>query len=117
MDNILVSGLINTGTILRVDTFPLTYEPVRFPFFGVNSTVSGVGYNVANALTTLDNRVRFLSLIGTDFAGGLAQKFLSENRIADTFAIVGMAQTAQSVIIYDRAGKQQIHVDLRHMQE
>ncbi|MCP4429150.1 MAG: carbohydrate kinase family protein, partial [Chloroflexi bacterium] len=117
MKDILVSGLINIETTLQVDAFPLMYEPVRFPFFGVNSTVSGVGYNVAKALTTLDNRVRFLSLIGTDFAGGLAQKSLSENRIADTFVVGGMVQTAQSVIIYDREGKRQIHVDLKDMQE
>ena len=38
MTRILVSGLINIETTLRVDSFPLTYEPVRYPFFGINST-------------------------------------------------------------------------------
>jgi ribokinase len=42
-----LSSQINIETTLRVDSFPLTYEPVRFPFFGINSTVSGVGYNIA----------------------------------------------------------------------
>lgn len=53
MNPILISGLINLETSLRVDGFPLPYFPVRYPFFGVNSTVSGVGFNVAKALTTL----------------------------------------------------------------
>jgi len=54
--SILVSGLINLETTLRVEGFPVPYAPVRFPFFGVNGTVSGVGYNVAKALTTLGIR-------------------------------------------------------------
>ncbi len=32
MKHILVSGLINIETTLRVDSFPLRYEPVRFGF-------------------------------------------------------------------------------------
>jgi len=47
MPNILVSGLINIETTLRVDGFPIAYNPVNYPFFGVNSSVSGVGYNIA----------------------------------------------------------------------
>jgi ribokinase len=43
---ILVSGLINLETTLRVEQFPLAYEPVRFPFFGVQTAVAGVGYNL-----------------------------------------------------------------------
>jgi ribokinase len=43
--SILVSGLINIETTLKVDSFPIEYSPVRYPFFGVNSAVSGVGYN------------------------------------------------------------------------
>ena len=43
MDRILVSGLINVETTLRVDDFALDYEPVRYPFFGIKSSVSGVG--------------------------------------------------------------------------
>ena len=51
MTQILVSGLINIETTLKVDSFPLEYKPVRYPFFGIQSTVSGVGYNIAKALT------------------------------------------------------------------
>ena len=58
MGRILVAGLINIETTVRVDGFPIEYTPVRYPFFGVNATVSGVGYNVAKALTVLgDPRV------------------------------------------------------------
>ncbi len=117
MSGILVSGLINIETTLKVDTFPLTYEPVRYPFFGINSTVSGVGYNIAKALTILDNTIHFLSLIGTDFSGDLIRKTLAREHITDTLIVADMAQTAQSVVIYDQAGQRQIHTDLKDIQE
>ena len=40
--------------------------PVRFPFWGVKTTISGVDYNIVKALTVPGNDVDFVSLIGTD---------------------------------------------------
>ncbi len=117
MSKILVSGLINVETTLRVDAFPLTYAPVRYPFFGVRSTVSGVGYNVARALTTLGNDIAFLSLIGTDLFGRVVRLALEENGISGDHVLAAMPQTAQSVIIYNPAGKRQIHTDLKDIQD
>jgi acarbose 7IV-phosphotransferase len=117
MSKILVSGLINIETTLRVDAFPVTYEPVRYPFFGVQSNVSGVGYNVAAALTTLGHEVRFLSLIGRDTAGGMVRAELAAAGIADGDVLSQLDQTAQSVILYEPSGRRQIHVDLKDVQE
>ncbi len=114
---ILVSGLINLETTLQVDTFPLTYEPVRFPFFGVQSSMSGVGYNISKALSILGNQVSLLSLIGSDLAGRLVGESLVEHGIGSDFVLEMMPQTAQSVIIFDRTGKRQIHTDLKAIQE
>lgn len=114
---ILVSGLINLETTLRVEQFPLTYEPVRFPFFGVNSTISGVGYNVAKALTTLGEDITFLSLIGDDLAGQMVRAALTQDKINDRHILATMPATAQSVIIYDANGRRQIHTDLKDIQE
>jgi len=117
MSRILVSGLINIETTLKVDHFPITYEPVRYPFWGVQSTVSGVGYNVAKALTTLGSDVRFLSLVGRDLlAQGIAQA-LTEANISGHDVLPQLAQTAQSVILYEPSGRRQIHVDLKDIQE
>ncbi len=117
MRKILVSGLINIETTLRVDSFPLTYEPVRYPFYGINSTVSGVGYNVAKALTTLGDDVDFLSIIGSDFAGDSIRRTLAHDNISDNFIISSMPTSAQSVIIYEHTGQRQIHTDLKDIQE
>lgn len=117
MTQILVSGLINIETTLKVDEFPITYAPVRYPFWGVGSTVSGVGYNIAKACTTLGDSVRFLSLIGTDMLGSMVQQALAEVLIPRIDVLPRLRETAQSVIIYQADGKRMIHVDLKDIQE
>ena len=117
MARILVSGLINVETTLRIDGFPLAYNPVNYPFFGVGSTVSGVGYNVAKALTTLGNEVRFCSLIGQDLAGGQVRAALAVDGIDDRHVLAELNETAQSVILYDPTGRRQIHTDLKDVQD
>jgi ribokinase len=117
MSPILVAGLINIETTLKVDGFPIGYSPVRYPFFGVKTTVSGVGYNVAKALTTLGNRVNFCSLVGQDAAGMLVKAALAADGIASEFVLDTLDTTAQSVILYDGAGRRQINTDLKDIQQ
>ncbi|MBP7961835.1 MAG: carbohydrate kinase family protein [Caldilineaceae bacterium] len=114
---IVVSGLINIETTVRVEGFPIDYTPVRYPFFGVQSSVSGVGYNVAKALTTLGDEVRFLSLIGDDNAGGLVTAALAADGIPAAGVLPQLAQTAQSAILYDPTGRRMINTDLKDVQE
>jgi ribokinase len=114
---ILVSGLINIETTLRVEGFPLAYNPVNYPFFGVRSTVSGVGYNLAKALTTLGHPVGFLSLIGDDPWGGVVKDELSRAGVPTHAVRADLEQTAQSVILYDPSGRRQIHTDLKDIQD
>jgi ribokinase len=113
----LISGLINIETTVRVDGFPIPYFPVRYPFFGVRSTVSGVGVNISKALTTLGHAVRFLSLIGDDGAGRLVREELRHSGVDDRYVLAKAAETAQSAILYDGEGRRQIHVDLKDIQE
>lgn len=114
---ILVSGLINVETTLRVEEFPIVYHPVRYPFGGVHSAVSGVGYNITRALTTLGDDVRFLSLIGKDAAGRLVAGALAEDELPAEDVLPILPETAQSVILYDGEGRRQINVDLKDIQE
>lgn len=117
MVRILVAGLINIETTLKIDRFPIVYDPVRYPFFGINSTVSGVGYNIAKALTFLGDDVDFLSLIGQDTAGSLVHAALDQDRINAERVLAQMKHTAQSVILYDPQGQRAINTDLKDVQE
>jgi ribokinase len=89
---------------------------VDYPFFGIDSSVSGVGYNVAKALGKLNNRIRLLSLIGKDSAAKQVYETLSLDNIPATYVLDRVAQTAQSVILFDQQGRSQIHVDLKNIQ-
>jgi len=117
MSSILVSGLINIETTVQIDGFPIDYRPVRYPFFGVNSTVSGVGYNVAKALTTLGTPVRFVSMVGRDLAARQVMDRLRADGIPSGFVIDDLAQTPCSAILYDPGGRRMINVDLKDVQE
>src|SRR5688500_15431850 len=117
MSSILVSGLINLETTLQAEGLPIQYAPVSYPFWGVNSTVSGLGYNVAKALNTLGDNVRFLAVIGQDAAAVAIQKALADDRIPAGYVLPILQQPPQSVIIFDPEGRRQINVDLKDIQE
>jgi sugar/nucleoside kinase (ribokinase family) len=116
MGKILISGLINIETTLKVDGFPLGYSPVRYPFFGITSTVSGVGYNLAKAMTTLGDQILLLSLIGSGFQGEHIYRSLADANIPSKYVLSNLRQTPQSVILFDPGGRRQIHVDLKDIQ-
>ncbi len=117
MSRFLVSGLINIETTLKIDHFPLNYQPVHYPFFGVRSTVSGVGYNVAKALTRLGDEAHLFSLVGSDLAGRMALESLKRDSVPGAHVLPSLLHTPQSVILYDGGGRRQIHVDLKDIQE
>lgn len=117
MKRILVSGLISVETTVQVEAFPIHYSPVRYPFFGVSSAVSGVGYNISKALNMLGNSVRLLSMLGKDAAHLLVRRALEYDGINGKYVIDVLETTPQSVILYDHNGTRQVNVDLKDIQE
>ena len=113
----LVAGLINLETTLRVDAFPLAYNSQNFPFFGVGSSVSGVGYNIARALKVLGDEFDFLALIGQDPPAGLVRQALAQDAIPSAGVLTLLRETPQSVILYDPSGRRQNHTDLKDIQD
>lgn len=117
MGKIFVSGLVNMETALQVEEFPIEYTSGRFPFFGVKSRISGVGYNIAKALTTLGDEVNIVSLIGKDFIGSIIEGVFKEDGVNSRFLLRNIEETAQSVILYDKYGNRQLNTDLKNIQE
>ncbi|MEI7771724.1 MAG: carbohydrate kinase family protein [Chloroflexales bacterium] len=117
MARIAVAGLINYETTLRVDGFPLDYAPVRYPFFGVRGSTSGVGLNIACALAALGDEPRLLSVVGRDEAGQLARAALGRAGIADRYVREDLEQTCQAVILYGPDGSRAIFTDLKDIQD
>lgn len=117
MKRILVSGLINIETTAQVDSFPIEYQPIDYKFFGVGSAPSGVGLNIASALTALGDSVVLLSVCGNDILGNVIKENLSQRGIASDFVFPILGETPQSVVLYDKNGKRRIICDLKDAQD
>ena len=116
MNNILVCGLTNIETTLKIEKFPIEYSPVEYCFFGVNSSVSGVGYNIVKALKTLGDDPIYFSIIGNDLYKDVVLKELEENGIETQYVLPLLNQTVQSGILYD-GNNRKILLDLKNIQE
>ena len=116
INKIFVSGLMNVETTVKIKSFPISYFPIDYPFFGVNSSVSGVGVNVGKALKKLNNDIKFTSMIGNDFEGDNVIKCLEEENIDSGLVKRILKETPSSAILYDDEGKRQIYCDLKDIQ-
>ncbi len=113
---VLVSGLVNLETTLRVRAFPIPYYPIDYPFFGVQTDVAGVGYNLAKALLTLGDVPTLFAFLGRDEEAGRILRRLDDECVpAET--VRELAATPVSVVLYDEAGKRQIYCDLKDVQD
>jgi len=117
MKKILVSGIINIETSLKVDSFQLNDIKVVYPFFGISSRVSGSGMNIAKAISTLGAKPLLFSLVGKDNSTGTVYEEMHKYNISTKYINETLNETPQSVIIYDNEGNSQKHVDLKDIQE
>lgn len=117
MKKIFVSGLINTETTVKVRKFPIEYYPIDYPFFGVNTRVSGVAYNLAKALTTLGDEVLLATMTGNDFSSEYILHALKETGVSTEHIKKKLTATASSVVLFDEDGRRQIYCDLKDIQE
>lgn len=117
MNKIVVAGLINVETTVKIDSFPIEYTSIAFPFFGIQSQASGVGLNIGKALTILGDKVKLLSMIGNDLSGAAVKNTLKNCGIDTSFILEKLSSTPQSVVLYDDIGKRQIYCDLKEIQD
>ena len=117
MAKVLIAGLVNVETTLQVRQFPIEYYPIDYPFFGVDTAVSGVGYNIAAALNTLGDVVHLASLVGEDFQSRYIKDTLENRGIDPRYLLPQLGQTPSSVILYDPSGRRQVWCDLKDIQE
>lgn len=117
MNSIYVSGLINMETNLQIEGFPIEYVPSRFPFFGVKSRISGVGYNIAKALATLGDKVNIASIVGKDLIGDMIFQVFEKEGISTKYLLRDLEENPQSVILFDKTGKRGLNTDLKDIQQ
>lgn len=116
MSKILVCGLTNVETTVKIDKFPLDYCPIDYNFFGINSYPAGVGLNLALAFNSLSDEVVLLSMVGDDSAGKVIKETLISNNVSTDY-LLKTEHSAQSVVLYDKEGSRRIFCDLKDFQE
>ena len=117
MKRILISGLINTETTVKVKKFPIEYFPIDYPFFGVNTRVSGVAYNIAKAMKSLNDDVRLITMTGKDFGAQYIMSEMKKAGVSTRYVKDILEETPNTVVLYDEEGKRQIYCDLKDLQE
>lgn len=118
MANIFLSGLCNIETTVQIEKFPIEYTSIHYPFFGVDSSVSGVGINyLANAFKTLGDEVNIHSYVWQDANGEAVLSKLKSIGVDTNNVRAEILQTAHTVVLYDKNGKRQIYCDLKDIQD
>ena len=114
---VLISGLMNIETTIPVKKFPIEYSGIEYPFFGINSNVSGVGYNLAKAFLTLGDMPDMISYLGNDLEGNIIKRQLEKDGISSDCVLRTLKNTPVSTVLFDKNGKRQIFCDLKDIQE
>ena len=114
---VLVSGLINIETNVTVENFPIQYNPIEYAFNGVSCSISGVAYNVINALNALGDKIEPVSIIGKDTFGNLIKEDLQERCSSSKNIFQELDSTCTSVIMFDSRGRRKIYCDLKDIQD
>ena len=115
---ILVAGITNMETTVRVEGFPLEYTKSRFAFDGVTDRVGGVGYNVARMLAAMGARVELFTLLGHDLVGNvLREKLASIAGLGQRCIQQSEAQSLRSTILVDPTGRGAMFTDLKNSQD
>lgn len=117
MSKIVVAGLINIETTLKVKGFPIEYFPIDYPFYGIGSGVAGVAVNISKALNTLGEEVKIVSLLGQDEEAERVEKMFDKLGWSREYIKNELSDTPQSIILYDQTGKREIYCDLKDIQD
>jgi ribokinase len=116
MNSILVSGHIGIETTAKIDRFPVQYTPIEYEFYGVNTAIASVGYNIVKAIKTLGGNPIFFSVIGNDIYRDIIKNEIENIGINTEYVLPIAEKTSQSVILYNE-NKRKIICDLKNVQE
>lgn len=103
---VVVVGLTNVETNVAIETFPIEQQPVMPARIDVG--VSGVGYNVATALSTLRNDVQLITPVADDL---LSREIKLSIEDADWTALPYSGKSPRSAVLYSSDGERMVFND------
>jgi sugar/nucleoside kinase (ribokinase family) len=113
---IVVAGVANVQQIVPVDSFPVSYTPVRYLPHRLRLEAGGVGLNVARSLRVLGSAVRMAAFVGPDPAGVIVRAELERAELLGP-GLVETSGTPTSAVLIDPGGARQVHTDLKDLPE
>lgn len=115
---ILVAGIVNIETTVRIEHFPIEYAKSRFTFHGITDRLGGVGYNVAAGLARAVCPVRLAAMTGPDLAGGMITQALQNHGGIDLSCLLPcLSHSLRSTILVDESGRGAMFTDLKESQQ
>lgn len=117
MSKVVVMGLVNRETTIKVPELPMEHIPISYHFFGMESMISGSGYNVSKAMSILGDDVKLLAMTGNDDLGEMVEKQLQRDEISSKYLKKKLKATPETMVFYDDQNRRQIFFDLKDAQE
>ena len=117
MSKILVAGILEEETIVKVDKIPIKNQPVTDVFNSIHTGIGGDAYNEAIALKWLGDEVDFFTLIGKYDSPKIVNPPSSEVHLGTDYILPKANATPAAVIFYDKERNQQIFEDIKNLRE
>lgn len=117
MGKILVAGIVQRETIVRVDRIPIEYAGVTIRPNTIFSSTGGDAYNESLALKWLGNSVDFMTMIGKDESMALINPPGCEVELVTDYVLPRLNYTPNAVVLYDNGRRQQIFEDIKGIRE
>lgn len=117
MSKILVAGILQEETIVKVDKIPIKNQPVTDMFNSIHTGIGGDAYNEAIALKWLGDEVDFFTLIGKYDSPKIVNPPSSEVHLDTDYILPKAGATPAAVIFYDKERNQQIFEDIKNLRE
>jgi ribokinase len=115
---VVVAGITNLETRVRIENFPLDYAKSRFAFDGITDRPGGVGYNVASSLAGLGTSVELATMLGDDVVGAVLKQSLSNiPNLGQSGILQNQPATLRSCILVDEGGEAAMITDLKNAQD
>ncbi|MBO4374116.1 MAG: carbohydrate kinase family protein [Lachnospiraceae bacterium] len=117
MSRFVVAGLTQIETIVKVDSIPVQYEPVRSIPDTIFTSAGGDAYNESLAFSWLGDTVEFLSAVGRNQDMSILNPTGREVTLSTDHILRIMDSTPTQVVLYDRERREQIFEDIKGLRD
>lgn len=117
MSNIVIAGITQIESIVRVKEIPVAYAPFTPAPDTIFTAPGGDAYNMSLAMSWLGDRVEFMTVVGKDQNMGIFNPPNREVTLSTNYVLPIMKETPMEILLFDRTRKQQVFEDLKDIRD